>query len=312
MKKEIRHLAMVEIQRIARSFISRRKVRRIRGLRETTLSFSTMMSNSDLVIRDLEEEGNTFPENVQENTDQCIPMDISSSITPPSLLPPQPAVSGNVTNTDVLSLSGSVDIFHSGRRGGSNSSSPAHSRPLTPAVSSSGSSVGLVTSTAINSTFVLPGSNQDSAHLYSRYKELLAEKRELKRTLKRFDEDFATKQGRLPVKSEKEVMRPMYQKYHEIKHDMDALRTTIESRHGPMPSDDEQDAAMGFGDGIRDRSLSDSTDKLFDEVRDSQDLSKYKKLQKNNSGTLNNATLSALLASPPPRSSIPLNLSGLR
>ena len=73
--------------------------------------------------------------------------------------------------------------------------------------------------------------------LYGRYRELLNNKRELKRKLKKFDEDFVEQWGRLPKKADKEVIRPMYQKYHEVKSSLDDLKAQIEQSHGPLPDD---------------------------------------------------------------------------
>lgn len=53
--------------------------------------------------------------------------------------------------------------------------------------------------------------------MYAKFKDLLLQKRTLKRKLKRFDEDFQARTGRLPKKADKEVMRPHYQKYHEVR-----------------------------------------------------------------------------------------------
>lgn len=72
---------------------------------------------------------------------------------------------------------------------------------------------------------------------YAQYRALLVQKRDLKRELKRFDEEFLEKWGRAPKKSDKEVIRPMYQNYHEIKNKLEHLRTTIEASHGPLPDD---------------------------------------------------------------------------
>jgi hypothetical protein len=52
--------------------------------------------------------------------------------------------------------------------------------------------------------------------LYGAYRDLLEKKRDLKRRLKKFDEDFFENWGRNPKKSDKEVIRPMYQSYHEV------------------------------------------------------------------------------------------------
>lgn len=85
--------------------------------------------------------------------------------------------------------------------------------------------------------------------LYARYKELLTSKRDLKRRLKRFDEDFAEQWGRAPKKADKEVIRPMYQKYHEVKGALDELKAQIEQSHGPLPEDllDESGGASARG-----------------------------------------------------------------
>lgn len=51
----------------------------------------------------------------------------------------------------------------------------------------------------------------------AKFRELLAAKRDLKRTLKKFDADFVETHGRQPKKADKESMRPMYQKYQEVR-----------------------------------------------------------------------------------------------
>lgn len=73
--------------------------------------------------------------------------------------------------------------------------------------------------------------------IYSKYRELLGEKRELKRKLKRFDEDFESQHGRVPNRSDKEVMRPLYQKYHDVKSQLEELKIKIEASHGPLPEE---------------------------------------------------------------------------
>ena len=188
---------------------------------------------------------------------ESIPMEVSqpsASNTPPLTTPtihphsdPNDNTNANAgSKDDLLSLSSTLDAntIHlnksnmSENTGSSGPTGPnianltgAGARPLTPAVSSTGTSAGLLSATAINAP-VRTGGNS------------------LKKHLKRFDEDFATKSGRLPLKAEKEVMRPMYQKYHEIKHDMDTLRANIENKYGPMPSDDEQDGTASDNDVV--------------------------------------------------------------
>lgn len=62
-----------------------------------------------------------------------------------------------------------------------------------------------------------PVDSPDAQIMYANYKDLLLQKRTLKRRLKRFDEEFAAKHHRQPKKTDKEVMRPHYQKYHEVR-----------------------------------------------------------------------------------------------
>eukprot|EP01034_Spumella_vulgaris_P025121 gene25121-31538_t len=84
--------------------------------------------------------------------------------------------------------------------------------------------------------------------LYGKYRELLTSKRDLKRRLKKFDEDFVEQHGRQPKKIDKEVIRPMYQKYHEVKSSLDELKLQIELSHGPLPDDLlEESGAIGSG-----------------------------------------------------------------
>ena len=58
--------------------------------------------------------------------------------------------------------------------------------------------------------------SSDGRALHSKYKDLLLQKRTLKRRLKRFDEEFILKHNRQPRKTDKEIMRPHYQTYHEV------------------------------------------------------------------------------------------------
>jgi hypothetical protein len=72
-------------------------------------------------------------------------------------------------------------------------------------------------------------------------RSLQQEKREIKRRLKRFDEDFLRDHGRAPKKADKEVMRPVYQQYHDIKGRLDAMRRDIEASYGAFPAEADGD-----------------------------------------------------------------------
>jgi len=351
MKKEIRHLAAVEIQRLWRGFLSRLRSGQDRVSTFVSSTNAMSMSGSggsapvrssssggnDMVLKDLEEDSSSAMDIGGGRDSFGSAMDVTPSVPAGmdgSVLPPQPSMNEMDTRAgsapDVLSLSATVDanaIYQHGRAGrdrgaaGAGGAGPvpgamgnSGARPLTPAVSATGTSAALLSSTAVNSTVIAAsaasGASDSASVMYARYKELLTEKRELKRLLKKFDEEFAAKHGRLPQKPEKEVMRPKYQKYHEIKHDMELLRTTIEQKHGPMPSDDEQDGR----DGSRERSLSlsESVDKLFADVGDetvkggSGSGSGRRGKDRANAAppVTNSASINALLVAPPTRSSV--------
>jgi hypothetical protein len=57
-----------------------------------------------------------------------------------------------------------------------------------------------------------------SGDVFTKFRDLFEQKKELKKKLKKFDEDFLEQNGRQPKKADKEVIRPMYQKYHEVGH----------------------------------------------------------------------------------------------
>ena len=94
----------------------------------------------------------------------------------------------------------------------------------------------------------LPPPENIPTELYARYRLLLNEKRELKRTLKKFDDDFTATHGHAPRKADKEIMRPMYQSYHDVKSELDVIRATIEQSHGYLPDELREDAAQDFRD----------------------------------------------------------------
>ena len=67
---------------------------------------------------------------------------------------------------------------------------------------SNGTSGGVTRSSQSSQEGIAGG---DVADVLSRYRSLLAQKKELKRKLKQFDEDFTMKHGRTPKKNDKEV-----------------------------------------------------------------------------------------------------------
>jgi hypothetical protein len=130
-------------------------------------------------------------------------------------------------------------IMNNGLAGSSSSGgqSAAHKRKMNESVNSGGAGA----STGAGRPF---GSNdsgeEDSVHkmpadVFAKFRDLWGQKHELKRRLKKFDDDFNAQHNRQPSKAEKEVMRPMYDKYHEVKSTLDALKAEIEASSEPIP-----------------------------------------------------------------------------
>jgi hypothetical protein len=105
---------------------------------------------------------------------------------------------------------------------------------------------------------------------YSRYRELLNEKRELKRTLKKFDDDFAVAHGHQPLKADKEVMRPMYQRYHDVKAELDSARAAIENSHGSLPEEFREENAQDS------RATTPVDARFFEDENESKSSTRYK------------------------------------
>jgi hypothetical protein len=89
--------------------------------------------------------------------------------------------------------------------------------------------------------------NDETQLLFARYRESLESKKSLKKMLKKFDDDFVAKKGRAPKKVDKEVMRPQYQKYHEVRGELEKLKTEIIKKVGHFPKDLEESKGGGAG-----------------------------------------------------------------
>jgi hypothetical protein len=73
-------------------------------------------------------------------------------------------------------------------------------------------------------------SNKDGNSIYQLeqiYRQLLEDKKELKRSLKKFDDDFLAAHGRHPKRQDKEAIRPLYQKYNELKLKIDEMESHL-------------------------------------------------------------------------------------
>ncbi len=81
---------------------------------------------------------------------------------------------------------------------------------------------------------------------------MLEQKKDLKKKLKKFDEDFLEQNGRAPKKADKEVIRPMYQKYHELKGAIDNAKKVVTSSGYAIPEDlSEEFLGINLGSSLR-------------------------------------------------------------
>eukprot|EP00595_Chromulina_sp_UTEXLB2642_P002659 CAMPEP_0196763804 /NCGR_PEP_ID=MMETSP1095-20130614/4815_1 /TAXON_ID=96789 ORGANISM="Chromulina nebulosa, Strain UTEXLB2642" /NCGR_SAMPLE_ID=MMETSP1095 /ASSEMBLY_ACC=CAM_ASM_000446 /LENGTH=485 /DNA_ID=CAMNT_0042117839 /DNA_START=762 /DNA_END=2219 /DNA_ORIENTATION=- len=97
----------------------------------------------------------------------------------------------------------------------------------------------------------LTRSNYFNSEIYKKYKELSIQKKEVKKLLKKFDEDFIAVHKRQPKKADKEVMRPMYENYNNIKSKYEELRKVIERQLGSIPDELTEDNSQFNNDSDR-------------------------------------------------------------
>jgi len=112
---------------------------------------------------------------------------------------------------------------------------------VSPRSGSAGSNSNSNNTMSISNPSSHGSSGGDDSDAVAHYRYLIAQKKDLKRLLKRFDEEFCATHGRQPKKADKEVLRPQYQRYHDLKGDMTRLRTVIEAEFGvdAVPSEEE-------------------------------------------------------------------------
>jgi hypothetical protein len=143
-------------------------------------------------------------------------------------------------DSSVISPTGGTSILHQKRKNTESDAGPPAHAPRTDNSTASAAGIGGL-GQALNQADV--GTHEGgkvkvvtSAEMYAKYRDLLNQKNQLKRQLKLFDDEFAAKNGRQPKKSEKEIMRPMYNQYHAVKTELEELRTRIEETNdSPMP-----------------------------------------------------------------------------
>lgn len=165
------------------------------------------------------------------------------------MMSPPPAVLSDVPTED---MNGSIATGRTGLIFASPSPPPLNSDLISKfAAQGSGNSNdnnmalddGSINVTIPNSSTSLSGIPNE---MLEEYRDIQNQKKEIKKVLKRFDEDFTAANGRAPRKIDKEVMRPIYQNYHELKGRLDELKKTIELQFGSLPDELREDQKLSI------------------------------------------------------------------
>lgn len=201
LKKEIRDVAAVDLQRLSRGYLSRMKPNCCTNSWNKKVVAAVALANAAAAS---ENNGSKTVATAALRKQQSFNTSgsggvISVNVSPKRIrgLDNNSAVGSNNTTTTATVVAAAASV------------TATHSPP-----SSNNSSI-TTTSNSMSAAGFHPGSNIPTA-LYASYRTLLDQKRDLKRRLKKFDEDFLERYGRNPKKSDKEVIRPMYQNYHEV------------------------------------------------------------------------------------------------
>lgn len=251
LKKEIRETAAKDMQRVARGFLSRRRVLRmvhgsfsddaaqvaaaqLAAASGRHISPDAVASGTDPVMVVSPREGNTVISSNQNTKPGVIS---SSSAAAAAASYGSSTVSNAATATNATGPALVV--------GGSISATPTTTSvvlPVSPgangATNGGGGGASLPQlSLQLNTELCTyrPSGQLDEDTM--KFRELLYAKRDLKRMLKKFDSDFVDQFGRQPKKADKESMRPMYQKYQEIKTSIEILRVHMQNYEGQVPED---------------------------------------------------------------------------
>lgn len=190
LKKEIRETAAKDMQRVARGFMARRLCARLAA---------NIMSRSD-------DDGSTvqvvtMSEDYGLGTSNQQQYDANAN----------KASGVRESSGGYVSSSSSVASFATNVSASSSALSPTHAGGVNQQLFSSSTSGGPPAS--LYNYRPTDGLVDEDL---TKFRELSQAKRDLKRTLKKFDADFLEQHGRQPKKSDKEAMRPMYQKYQEV------------------------------------------------------------------------------------------------
>lgn len=228
LKKEIRETAAKDMQRVARGFLSRRRV--LRMVHGSTSDDAVQVAAAQMAAA---MGRHISPDAVASGTE---PTMVVSPREGTAVLPnnqnTKPGVISSSSAAAAAASYGSTPSSGSGSgsgSGASNATGPAlvgstagsSSTSLTATIGSNNAGGGGASSLPqlslqLNTELCTyrPSGQLDEDTM--KFRELLYAKRDLKRMLKKFDSDFVDQFGRQPKKADKESMRPMYQKYQEV------------------------------------------------------------------------------------------------
>lgn len=219
LKKDIRDLAATDIQKLYRGFKSRYITGRYRCSYKTitvvdTTSLSSSASSSSLSSLGKNNRNPNSNNNGNNNGNGNNGRGMYSNgigIGDSNSSYKANNISSNNNSTLLRKFevsSGSVDSNVDGDSYDSDSSNKSSNYSVSSVATTTAAPNTIATNNTANTK--IPNS------LYLSYKKLLTQKRDLKRKLKKFDEDFFERYHRVPKKNDKEIIRPMYQTYHEV------------------------------------------------------------------------------------------------
>jgi hypothetical protein len=211
LKKDIRETAARDMQRVIRGFLARRLILKLlHGSTSDDMfpSGKTQSNSSSTAKRDAMM---ISPEAAHlDNNAVVSPRDPSLSTNDNRFFGGNGGSGGNVSVSTPGVISSSSAAAAAAAYNSNNSTSGS------TVTSTSNSSSSQVSSLGSDLSLYRPSGSLDDDVV--KFRELLYAKRDLKRTLKKFDSDFVEQHNRQPKKADKESMRPMYQKYQEVEH----------------------------------------------------------------------------------------------
>jgi hypothetical protein len=240
LKKDIRETAAKDMQRVIRGFLARRLVLKLLHGSASDEIFTVGKTQSNSSATTKSDAMMISPEAAHLDSSAIVsPRDSSVSSTKDNtFFGGIGASGGNVS----LSTPGVISSSSAAAAAASYNSNSSTSASTVTSTSNSSLSQGTLSGSDLG-LYRPSGSLDDDV---VKFRELLYAKRDLKRTLKKFDTDFMEQHNRQPKKADKESMRPMYQKYQEIKTSIEILRVHMQNFENQIP-DDLRNEVFGAG-----------------------------------------------------------------